>query len=94
MQSDGLGMLMMLMGIGALAGTLILAALTNFKRRGALLLVVCVTWGVALAAFSQTTSYAAAVPLLLLVGLASGIFMSLNFTMLQVYATREMRGES
>ena len=91
-QSDGLGMLMMLMGIGALAGTLILAALTNFKRRGALLLVVCVTWGVALAAFSQTTSYAAAVPLLLLVGLASGIFMSLNFTMLQVYATREMRG--
>ena len=90
--SDGLGMLMMIMGVGALVGSLFLASLGSFKYRGALLLGVCVVWGVALAAFSQTTSYAAAIPLLLVVGLTSAMFMSLNFTLLQIYASREMRG--
>lgn len=91
-QSDGLGMLMMIMGIGALAGSLILAGLTNFRRRGLLLLGSCVIWGITLAAFSQATSYAVAVPLLLVVGLTSSMFMALNFTLLQVNAKPEMRG--
>ena len=91
-QSDGLGMLMMIMGIGALSGSLILAGLTNFKKRGILLLGSCVVWGITLAAFSQATSYAVAVPLLLVVGLTSSMFMALNFTLLQVNAVPEMRG--
>ena len=91
-QSDGLGMLMMIMGVGALAGSLILAGLTDFRRRGLLLLGSCVIWGITLAAFSQATSYAVAVPLLLVVGLTSSMFMALNFTLLQVNAKPEMRG--
>ena len=91
-QSDGLGMLMMIMGIGALSGSLILAGLTNFKKRGILLLGSCVVWGITLAALSQATSYAVAVPLLLVVGLTSSMFMALNFTLLQVNAVPEMRG--
>jgi MFS family permease len=90
--SADLGILMMLMGIGALVGTLILAAMSNIKRRGALLLGACVIWGVSLALFSQATSFAIAVPLLLVVGLVSSLFMSLNMTLIQVYADREMRG--
>ena len=90
--SEDLGILMMLMGIGALVGTLVLASMSNFKRRGALLLVSCVIWGVGLALFSQATSFTFAVPFLLIVGLASALFMSLNMTLIQVYAAPEMRG--
>lgn len=90
--SDGLGMLMMTMGIGALIGSLILASMCNFRRRGALLLVNSVSWGVALAIFSQTTSYRMTLPFLMLVGLLSSVFMSLNMTLMQIYATPEMQG--
>jgi len=91
-QADALGMLMMTMGIGALVGSLVVAGMPGLQRRGLLLLGSCVVWGVALALFSMTTSYALALPLLLLVGLVSSIFMTLNFTLLQTYASAEMRG--
>jgi MFS family permease len=91
-QSDGLGILMTIMGAGALAGTLGLAAVPNVKRRGQVLLVSCVIWGVALAAFSQVTDYLIAVPFLLLIGMVSSVLMSLNMTMMQTLAPPEMRG--
>ncbi|HAL48507.1 MAG: hypothetical protein CL694_12330 [Chloroflexi bacterium] len=91
-QSDGLGMLMMIMGVGALAGTLGLAGIRNLKFKGRVLLASCLIWGVALAIFSQLTSYAAAVPFLLVIGVVSSLFMSLNMTLLQVLAAPEMRG--
>ncbi len=91
-QSDGLGMLMMIMGIGALAGTLVLASLSNLTYRGRMLLGSCLIWGVALAIFSQVPNYAMAVPFLLIIGVVSSVFMSLNMTMLQVLAVPEMRG--
>ena len=91
-QSDSLGMLMMVMGIGALVGTLILAGLPNLSNRGAVLLICCLAWGICLATFSQTTTYATALPLLLLTGMAGAVFMSLTTTLLQLYATPDMRG--
>ena len=91
-QADGLGMLMTIMGVGALTGTLGLAAISNVKRRGLVLLTSCLIWGVALAAFSQVTSYGVAVPFLLVIGMVSSVFMSMNMTMLQVLAPPEMRG--
>ena len=91
-QSDGLGMLMTIMGIGALVGTLGLASVKNIPRRGLVMLVSCLVWGVSLAAFSQVTEYAAAVPYLLLIGMGSSVFMSLNMTMMQVLAAPAMRG--
>ena len=92
-QADGMGFLMMVMGIGALAGSLLLASMSGMvKGRGVFLLATCVAWGVALALFSQSTSYAAAVPLLLFVGLASAMFISLEMTIMQIHASNEMRG--
>ena len=90
--SDDLGVLMMLMGVGALVGTLVLASFRSIKRRGAFLLASCLVWGVVLALFSQTTSYALALPLLMLMGLVTSVFMSLNMTLLQLYSAPEMRG--
>ena len=90
--SNDLGVLMMTMGIGALAGSLLVAGLKTMRRRGLVLLGCCLVWGLSLAAFAQTTSYAVALPLLLIVGLASSVFMSLNMTLLQTHADPEMRG--
>ena len=92
-QSDGLGILMTIMGIGALFGTLGLAAIPGLSRRRGLILLGCtMIWGVGLAAFSQTTIYWAAVPFLLLIGVISSIHMSLGMTMMQTLAAPEMRG--
>ena len=91
-QSDGLGILMTIMGAGALVGTLGLAAVSNMTHRGLVLLVTCLMWGLSLAAFSQVTNYLAAVPFLLVLGLVNSVFMSLNMTMMQVLAPPEMRG--
>ena len=90
--SEDLGILMMLMGVGALIGTLILASMRNFNRRGTFLLLFCLLWGVALATFAQTSSYLHAIPLLMLIGLLNSVFMSLNMTLIQIHASREMRG--
>jgi MFS family permease len=91
-QSDGLGLLLMMIGVGALIGTLALASIRSFSRRGALLLFNSAAWGVVLALFSQSTSYAVALPLLMLLGLLSAVYMSLNMTLMQVYSAPEMRG--
>ncbi len=91
-QSNDLGILMMIMGVGALAGTLLLASLKNFNQRGLLLIAACAFWGLILAFFAQTTDFVVAIPLLLMMGFVGSIFMSLNMTLLQVYSSPEMRG--
>ncbi len=92
-QSDGLGILMTIMGVGALFGTLGLAALPNLvQRRGLLLLGFTIIWGIALALFSQMTSYLETIPFLLLIGVVSAVHMSLGMTMLQTLAAPQMRG--
>ena len=91
-QSDGLGLLMTSMGTGSLVGTLILASIRQLNRRGAVLVINSLAWGICLILFSQSASYITALPSLFLVGLMSGIFMSLNMTLMQLYSTAEMRG--
>jgi MFS family permease len=90
--SSDLGLLMMFMGVGALVGTLGLASARKFNRRGLLLLVNSVIWGVALAGLALSPSYLIAIPFLMLIGLLSSIFMSLNMTLMQLYSVPEMRG--
>ena len=90
--ADGLGILNSATGVGAVVGSLILASITGFKKPGELLLVVCLIWAVAIAIFSQTGSFALALPLLAIAGLFSAMFMSLNMTMMQLNSTVEMRG--
>ena len=62
-QSDGLGILMTIMGVGALVGTLGLASMRNVGRKGMILIASSVLWGIALAAFSQVGSFQVAVPI-------------------------------
>lgn len=91
-QSDGLGLLMTVMGGGSLAGSLVLASIQDLGRRGLLLFVISLAWGICLFIFSQTGTYTTALPFLFLVGFTSATFMSLNMTLMQTYSSAEMRG--
>lgn len=90
--SADLGLLMMFMGIGALAGTVGIASVRSFSRRGTLLLFIGIFWGLALMALSQSPNYLVAIPFLLIIGLLSSVFMSMNMTLMQLYAVPHMRG--
>ena len=91
-QSDGLGILMAIMGIGSLVGTLGLASVSKVRRRGLLLTGAAVAWGVVLALFSQVGSYLSAVPFLVAIGAISATSMSMTMTMTQVLSVPQMRG--
>lgn len=91
-QSDGLGLLMAFVGIGSVIGALALASIHHLKRRGFFLMANGLMWGVALTLFSRCTTYTTALPALMLIGILSAVFMSLNMTLLQFYASAEMRG--
>ena len=91
-QSDDLGLLMMVLGSGSLVGSLILAAVRNLNRRGRWLLILGFLWGCTMVFFSKATSYATAMPFLFVAGFMSAIFMALNMTLLQTYSVDNMRG--
>ena len=91
-QSDGLGIILMAMGLGALTGSLIIAYIKNLDSKGKILLSTCSIWGLLLAIFAQTNSYYFAIPLVILIGIFSSIFMSLNTTLLQTNSEPEKRG--
>ncbi len=91
-QSDGLGLLMTCVGIGSLIGVMGLASLYHLRKRGAILVANAFVWGTALVLFSRCTSYTTALPALMIIGVLSAVFMSLNMTLMQSYSSPEMRG--
>ena len=90
--SSDLGILMTMMGVGALIGTLGLAGVRKFSRRGVLLLSLGVMWGIALVGLANSMIFPVAIPFLLIVGLISSVYMSLNMTLTQISSAPEMRG--
>ncbi len=91
-QSDDLGWLMGVMGVGSLAGTLLLASMKNIRNKGMFLNVSGFAWGLFLFFFSMSLSFLSAYPLLFMVGFISSIFMALNNTYMQMTSSDEMRG--
>jgi MFS family permease len=91
-QSDGLGLLVMVFGIGALAGSLMLASMSNMTKRGRFLLALSLGWGLGIGLMAMPVTYATAVPILIVIGLANAQFMSMNMTLIQTYVASEMRG--
>jgi MFS family permease len=79
--AEGLGLLLTVNGIGALIGSLTIASMTAFRRRGLLQMILGILFGVGVAAFAFPESFMLALPALLLVGFASAGFQSLNSTL-------------
>jgi MFS family permease len=77
----GLGVLLTVNGVGALIGSLLIAGLTTFQRRGLLQMVMGILFGLALAIFAFGQSFNLALGALLVIGLVSAGFQSLNSTL-------------
>ncbi|MBI2856667.1 MAG: MFS transporter [Chloroflexi bacterium] len=90
--ADGLGILMAITGVGAILGSLMVAYLGNFRYLGLLFFVSVVFWGITLAGLSQATGLLVAVMPLMMIGMASAVFMSINISLIQVYTASDMRG--
>jgi len=89
---QGYGLLMSTMGVGAVLGSVIIASLGNLRGKGRLLLGAALAWGLGLVAFSQSTSLAQALPLLLILGSVSTGFNTLNNVLIQTTVRDEFRG--
>jgi len=87
----GLGTMMAFIGIGAIAGSLILASLPN-KRRGLLLIMSTFVFSVALIGFAFSSSYHLSLVLLIVVGLGQSGLIAAATAILQDYSRDEYRG--
>lgn len=88
----GLGLLMAANGVGALFGALTIASLTGFRRRGLLQMGLGMVFGLSLAAFAFSPSFIMAVVVLIVVGIASAGYQSLNNTLILDNADSAYRG--
>ncbi len=89
--ASSLGFLISTSGIGAMAGSILLASLPN-KKRGLILMVGALILGAALMAFSFAPTYEIALVTIVFVGLGQTARMTLGNTLLQYYVQEEYRG--
>ncbi len=87
-----LGLLQMGMGLGALVGALVLAALRVGRHRGLLLAACAVLVGSSLIAFSSTGVFWVAWSALLVLGIGSAGRMAMGQVLVQEYVQNEYRG--
>ena len=92
MEAVALGMLMTISGVGAFAGSLVVAGMGGLRRKGAMLLVNMVGWGVSLLLLSLATGLEVAAVGMFLVGFTSAIFLTLNTSIIQLLADADMYG--
>ncbi|MFC1940319.1 MFS transporter [Chloroflexota bacterium] len=89
--ATGMGVLLSLSGVGAMAGSIILASLPN-RRRGAIMLISGLLLSMALIGFSFSHSWYLSLALIIFVGLGQAGRMTLGNTLLQYYVADEYRG--
>lgn len=92
MDAGGLGLLYAVSGIGALASTLGVASLGNFRGRGKLLIGCAFAMSVLLIAFAFSHWLPLAYLMLIAVSGASMAYMALSNTMLNMLVPNEFRG--
>ncbi|NLE75968.1 MAG: MFS transporter [Chloroflexi bacterium] len=91
-QAVPLGLLLTMVGIGALVGSLLVASLPDTARRGRMLTIGNLSFPLALLLFSLSRSFLLSVALLILVGMAFVWQNSLANTLLQLVVPDELRG--
>lgn len=86
-----LGFLMAALGVGTLAGSLIVASLGDFRRKGMLLLGASIAFGMFLIIFSLA-SYHLSLFVLVLLGIANNCYFGANSTLLLTNTDERMLG--
>lgn len=90
--ADMLGWLMTGMGIGAIGGSLTLAALGGLRHKGYWVLATGSLWGLGVALFALTSWFYLSVFVIGLVGFMSAMNMSMNRSLVQLRVEQHMRG--
>ncbi len=101
--SERYGFMLSAIGIGAVIGSLTIASLGNFKRKGRLLLIMGTTFGIMLILFANSVSigkilnlgqnaYYLAMAWLVFVGMASTSYTLTSATIIQMSVTDDFRG--
>jgi predicted MFS family arabinose efflux permease len=91
--SSGFGVLITMVGVGALIGSLAMATIgERVRRRGLVMLGMLVVYSVALLVLSRGNSLYAVIPMLLVSGAMQTSFMSLNNAYVLGRTPRELQG--
>lgn len=93
--STGLGLLLTVAGVGALTGTLLIAYLSSFERKGMLQLMLGVLFGAALFGFAFSVfehQLFIALPFLFVTGMAGDSYMALNSTLIMMNTDEAVYG--
>ena len=90
--AGGTGLLLLAVGLGSFLGTLILAALGDFRRKGRLFMASGLLVSVVLPLFAWSPWFWASWIILLFVGAAIGFFVPLAITLVQLNVPSELRG--
>lgn len=88
----GLGLLLGMAGLGSLIGSLILASLGDFRRKGLLCIGLAFGFGATVALFGFSGSYHLSLVLLIAVGLLGAGYLAVNNTLIQSNVPHEMLG--
>ncbi len=89
--ATSMGVLMMVSGIGAMVGSLVLASLSN-RKRGLIMLCAVLVMSLALVAFSFSKMWYLSLFLIIFIGLGSSGQMALSNSLIQYYSDAAYRG--
>ena len=89
-----LGLMSGMDGLGALIGAFILASMTAMARLGLMFVVGSLVFAGGVVLFSQAPSYQVAMPLLVMVGLGTAGFATMQITITVTLADPQMRGRA
>jgi MFS family permease len=89
---SGLGLLLSLSGVGALVGSLSMASLGDFQRKGIALLMLTILWGGSVIAFTATSIYPLALFLMVPIGIGQSGRNVLVNTLILSRSPAEVRG--
>lgn len=89
---EDLGILMSAMGVGAIAGSLMLAWIGEVRNKALWLIGTCLAWGAFTSAFGLAVAVPVAAVLVGFIGFISAWNMSLNRGLLQMQVVHHMRG--
>lgn len=85
------GLLTSVTGVGSLASALVIASLPS-RRRGIIFIIGSLVLGIALVAFSWSTSVAITIPVMLFIGVGQSVRMALSNVLVQAYTEDQYRG--
>jgi MFS family permease len=92
LEVEALGLLLSMIGVGALIGSLVIAGLSKNSHRGWVLLITSMLSGVAILLAAATTSYTVAVIIMVILGLGDSGRRSLNSSLIMEQTDDEHRG--